>query len=124
MGDLHAKPVLWGNSTNPNGNVLFDYANLNPITITVPSEPTHFPTNGNAPSVLDIAVNKSIAITPYVNNDLNSDQLPVSFEINNKIMIHTSTESKWNYKTANWTHFRHILNSYLLLTKALQQKII
>lgn len=108
IGDLNAKHTLWHCRTiDRKGLALFNIINNSNSQIISPNEPTHYPTNGNSPSTIDIAVVKNITGTATALNALNSDHLPVKFELHFKLPLPVPPQNKLlNYKHANWDLFR------------------
>lgn len=110
IGDHNAKHRKWNNfNANRNGTILDDYINKNNVHIAYPqNSPTLFPDNGGSPSVIDFAIYKNCFIdTTETAEDLNSDHLPVLFNI--KLNDYIETINKQIIKT-NWEVFRENVN--------------
>lgn len=71
-----------------------------------PDQFTHYPDNGNNPSVIDFAIVKNIKnIKLNMQQELSADHYPLTLNLNAKVK-HNKTQKFFNYKTANWKKFR------------------
>lgn len=120
VGGLNAKSMLWNcPNSNQNGRILENYINNNNACILYPDQPTHFPSNGQQPSTLDLAITKNITCDIDILNDLNSDHLPIKLTLGSyKSSI--SFVSRWDYNHANWANFRRVLNEITILLTSIR----
>lgn len=111
-GDFNAKYVSWNNRTNNSkGKILNDLCVHNNFNIFPPSGPTLIPANGS-PSIVDFPIAKGLLCSsPITHNDLSSDHLPIVFNISSDISFNVAKFP--NYKEANWTLFRDVLDNSL-----------
>lgn len=111
-GDLNAKHHRWNcGSINSCGNALHDLQTRSNFEVLYPDSPTLFPSNGGAPSTVDIIINKNIKDIgePAVITELNSDHYPVYFK------IHTgdkrlTPETFLDYNKGNWNRLKSFIN--------------
>jgi hypothetical protein len=117
-GDLNAKHKEWNCATNEtNGAVLKKFADTRGITINHPLEPTHIPYNGTSPTTIDIYLMKNI--TNYSRakaiNELNSDHLPVTIEVQHNSQ-EEPTRTFRSFENTDWKKFRQELNRKTKIT--------
>lgn len=110
-GDFNSRHRNWGCSrANAWGNILHDFTSFFPITICHPSNHSYVPSNSRqACSTLDLALTTSPEYLSSLTtvNDLDSDHLPVKFELN----IDSITEDNlvFDFENADW----HLFKIYL-----------
>lgn len=83
MGDLNAKHRHWGcHVTNKSGKVISSFQDTNDILLHIPSQPTHYVTQGRL-EILDIAMTYQITSSAQIEiiSDLNSDHEPILMEL-------------------------------------------
>ena len=70
--------------------------------------PTHFPTNGGTPSIIDIIINKNVTKTtnPISNPDLPSDHNPIKFTVQTKMICSIEPKIFTSYNNTNWDKYR------------------
>jgi len=75
-------------------------------------QPTHYPTNGNRPDVLDYALHNNVPfyLEIRVTDDLDSDHLPITVTIREQPDIDSNPKIP-NYAKANWSLFRETVRS-------------
>lgn len=108
IGDLNARHTSWNCvSNNKAGLELYTTINSSTGYIIAPTTPTFYPPNGNA-SVLDIIItNSCIRIShPTPMQILNSDHLPVKFQIGTIMEIEDNSFRRC-FKKANWAQYKH-----------------
>lgn len=113
VGDLNAKQTAWMNNRNNRaGNILLNFILNNPnITLHHPDAPTHYPSNGNTPSILDIALTKGMTdINIRTETTLSSDHLPIFIKWKDH-PPNAQHQLTYDYKNVNWTTFRQRLNN-------------
>lgn len=81
-GDWNAKARLWGNYNScPRGNLISRFVlSSSQYNVLTTAEPTHFPSNGNTPSVLDFGIINGISPNRFTIRrvmDLSSDHIPI-----------------------------------------------
>ena len=83
-----------------------------------------YPYSGALPSVFDIGLEKNIDCDIELNvvDDLSSDHNPVKITLDKNVGILKHTRSLLNYKSADWSKFRSILGSELILDRYLETK--
>ncbi|KAK2575625.1 hypothetical protein KPH14_011888 [Odynerus spinipes] len=84
VGDLNARHKAWNcHINNKNGRTLYNYIQRTTCSVLYTGEPTLYPDNGGAPTI-DLIINNRVNCInePIVINELNSDHLPVLFELN------------------------------------------
>lgn len=113
LGDFNAKHTNWNNSsTNQNGKILNDFLNCHPqLNLLYPQNSyTHYPTNGNNPSTIDLIVTnlKFYVEPPSTVNDLDSDHLPVATRIHLKVPIKLNTKIS---RITNWSNYKNYLKN-------------
>ncbi|KAK2578341.1 hypothetical protein KPH14_002065, partial [Odynerus spinipes] len=124
VGDLNARHSSWNNSSdNSNGKVVYNYVVKNNCTILYPNEPTHYPTNGRAPSTIDIALIRNIKeISPVtVLHESNSDHNPIKFVLGGQYTSST-TQTRLDYCKADWKLFRECINRNLSINSKIETK--
>jgi endonuclease/exonuclease/phosphatase family metal-dependent hydrolase len=87
-GDLNAKHPSWNSTvSNPSGEKLLQLFDASDFEISAPQCPTHYSPVGSG-GVLDIVVHKNIRLSNVIVSDiLDSDHLPVIFQILDHIRI-------------------------------------
>lgn len=83
-GDLNAKHQDWGcRVTNASGRRLRNFIGTRPhVQLLAPEEPTHWPTRGHLPDILDIGLTSALGcrVDIFAVTDLSSDHIPVVFD--------------------------------------------
>jgi exonuclease III len=113
-GDFNAKHSAWNNDKSCyRGRELLRLLDGNHFDIYSPNQPTLYPCRGK-PSIVDFVISKNVhAISkPNSHNDLSSDHIPILFELNSNF-DHKDTKT-FDFNKANWTLFRHSLDSKLV----------
>lgn len=121
IGDLNSKHTIWNNNRNNiNGTTLKHYIDKNALSLAFTDSPTHFPSNGQTPSTIDILVTKNtsevIKLEQYC--CLDSDHNPVFAKMAftkqalNRRRIRT-------FKNTNWADFRSTINTTLTINNNL-----
>lgn len=113
-GDLNSRHRDWKClGTNKNGRTLKRYIDKKPYVLIAPDGFTHYPPNGDSPSIIDITLIKNIShVNLELLEDLNSDHYPILIKITSKIK-HAKQTNFLNYKTADWSKFRkHIIDNF------------
>ena len=117
VGDLNARHPPW-NNTNPNskGRKIYNYVSRNNCSILYPNEHTHYPTNGQPASTIDIAFNKNVRdiSETIVLHKLSSDHNLVTIELGAQ-QVNATDKVGLNYKKANWKAFRQRLNQEITI---------
>ena len=106
-GDLNAKNKLWNSRVfNRSGRRLEAFADELNLHVIAPTTPTFYPYNGSEPDVLDTCVYANVQILnhPVSICDLDSDHVPVFFELNHKYSTSYSAPPL-NAKT-NWNLYK------------------
>ncbi|CAH0562889.1 unnamed protein product [Brassicogethes aeneus] len=112
LGDLNATNRLRHcRRNNANGSILLDFIDITTCTLAYPNEPTHYPPNQTHPSILDIAILKSVELAgaPQPVHELDSDHLPVFYTLKTKINPPPPPKKIYNYKSTNWLQYRNYL---------------
>lgn len=122
IGDHNAKHQNWNNhKSNKNGRIITNYISNTNYTLAYPENSyTHYPDNGNLPSTIDFALVKNCNISDvYTTDDLNSDHIPIIFELklNNQIEIINKFVSN-----TNWRLFRQQLEQKVKINNLLETK--
>ncbi|RZB41430.1 Exo endo phos 2 domain containing protein, partial [Asbolus verrucosus] len=118
-GDFNAKHPNWGcDRYNTNGHILQTYTQTNDLIIHSPPTPTHFPPNGSTPTTIDLVLTHNVrSITPPKTlHELNSDHLPVIFQINKQIKENHQIKIT-SYSQTNWIHFRQDIDNKITINK-------
>lgn len=117
-GDFNCRHAFWNyGRQNSWGKMLYDTLITSNYELIAPSSPTHFPrAAGRAPSTIDLMLtNFSTFITPLiVVQKLNSDHLPVTFEIKKQSIRNTPTY-RFVYNKANWPRYSKKINELVNL---------
>ena len=111
-GDLNSKHPAWNSRRrNKNGDRLYAYLPALKFQPYAPKEPTHFPINGGAPDILDIALSTEVDLLedPRSINALQSDHNPVVFPIDHR---HTIPQARTNkIPITDWPQYKqHLLD--------------
>ncbi|KAL1140057.1 hypothetical protein AAG570_007034 [Ranatra chinensis] len=110
-GDFNAKHTFWNCSgKNTAGTTLYKFIEANRhVHLSVPTEFTHIPDNGNSPSLDLVLTNRGhkIARTRVLISG-SSDRLPVYFQVQFPEIIFP--EASLQYHLADWKLFRESLN--------------
>ena len=128
-GDFNSHNTWWNSNIrgNRNDEVLVQLAtDNNMVLLNEPDEPTHYPANGNTPSVLDLtfatpAMFDSISnwcIDPEM--DTGSDHTVIRFEIASPLLMPTAPDprsQRYNWKKADWEQFTKQLQATRQLNK-------
>lgn len=125
VGDLNSRHKAWNcHINNKNGRTLYSYSQMNNCSILFPDEPTHYPENRGTPTTIDIIVSKNIKNNsdPKVLNELNSDHRPVIFTIGQLESNGITEHEIYNYKQADWSKFRDILNTNIKINNKIYTK--
>lgn len=114
VGDLNAKHPDWCRTPgNRNGNQLHAIVTNSNIVIEHTLEPT-FPRSG---STLDIVLNKHSVIRHLATVDeLESDHLPITFEIDCP-GLKITTELYFNYAKSDWKVYKQKVNEFLTINE-------
>ena len=99
--------MAWGCLThNPSGFKLHSYCRMHNIEVSAPNEPTFYRGNrlGCSKSILDIVISKNVNISSHIevlNEILDSDHLPIQFQLNSKFILTSpfrsyETHTDWN----------------------------
>ena len=116
-GDLNAKHPQWNcNKKNNQGTVLHDFACVEEIHILSPNSFTHFPTNNNKPSTIDLTLTKNIETVSglFTRCALSSDHLPVFFTLEGD--HERCPLERMEYDKTDWSAFRRFINDNTHLT--------
>ena len=122
-GDLNSKHRFWNSrKQNRNGLRLYDSLHHIDFAIIAPTSPTHYPKNGGTPDVLDVVLYKNVRIMTDVltDNVLNSDHLPIIFEIDSQLF--TSNTTDFTEKLYNWDIYKKSLHSVIQIPRHLSSK--
>ena len=107
VGDFNAKHSHWRcQRADRNGTLLYNYLQNSNTTLHFPlNSYTYYPPRENAtPSTIDLIVNKNCNVSqPFAYNALDSDHLPVAFQISGVKNL-TSTPPKFKHYT-DWSLF-------------------
>lgn len=111
-GDLNARHRFWncvrGNST---GRALYDEMTNHNFLIHFPPGPTHYPSqSGNrTPSTIDVAISSGLLGVGNLSTEtsLNSDHLPVTFNLNLSTVFSNNLAYIRCYDRANWQKYKH-----------------
>lgn len=114
-GDLNSRHFSWTCSrNNAAGVALRQILDNEDILVHYPNSPTHFPHNGNLPSVIDLMLSKGIAnhVETEVNHSFTSDHVPILYFIDLKLeRAPDQTKLIRDFSRANWTLFRNMIES-------------
>lgn len=97
--------------------MLRDYIETNGLTLLHTDEPTHYPSNGQTPSTIDICINKDVAGVERLDaiTDMDSDHDPVCLTLPN-IRVENDEKSIISFRETDWVAFRQKINEKLNLT--------
>ncbi|KAK9753655.1 hypothetical protein QE152_g1799 [Popillia japonica] len=91
---------------NANGTTLNAFVNNNDVLLSYPGEPTHIPSNGNTPSVVDLAFTSNIRDMGDMRTEATtSDHVAVIFEVGDTAFVEKRITVN-DYSKANWLSFR------------------
>lgn len=110
-GDFNAKHSMWNNTNNSHKGIdLLNLCDNNSFKIHSPNDFTCTPPVG-APSTLDLVLSKRIpgVSVPTVVNDLSSDHMPITFEL--QLDVQLIDIKTLNYSKADWKNFRSLLSA-------------
>lgn len=114
-GDLNARHYSWKCSrNNVAGVALRQFVDNNDVLIHFPDSPTHFPHNGNLPSVIDLMISKGISnqIDTEVDHSFTSDHVPVLYLVDLDVRRESNQmKTVKDYSKANWAKFRDSVNT-------------
>lgn len=113
IGDFNSKHISWNNNrNNRNGNILRNFIDQTNNEIAYPDNNyTHFPSNNNTPSTIDIALIKNINLQEMtVINALDSDHLPVIATL----CLKTTKHDPITIAKTDWDKFRSSLNNHII----------
>lgn len=118
VGDLNSRHTSWNcKKNNSAGKILFSKLQRKNLIVAFPKDPTYIPMSAHkTPSTIDIVVTDAkIGFSrPYSKTILNSDHVPVIFEIDSQHTKHPiKKEPRRNFYTANWMKFRQLLDKDL-----------
>lgn len=110
-GDLNAKHRFWNCfKANQAGKILYDQMNSRNFLINFPPTLTHFPPQlaRILPSTIDVVLSNAPNLVHNIRTVqvLNSEHLPVRFQIDFHAHIRPSPNGKRNFAKANWELFR------------------
>ena len=114
VGDFNARHRRWNCANNNKaGNLLCQEAARLGLYVNYPDSPTFIPSGRGKPSTLDLVLsNNQLNMTkPMSRNELSSDHLPVTFEIQPSSTPEQLTPSVRCYARANWVTFQRKLNA-------------
>ena len=111
LGDFNSRSPLWGDTlTNRKGHVIESLIAKNDCTILNDGNPTHFHTQTNSLTCIDLSLISSDAILDYawsVSDDLyNSDHFPVILTSDGSTA--TQCISHYIFEKADWTNFKNV----------------
>jgi len=111
LGDYNARSPMWGdNTTNARGKIIETIINRNPVSILNNTEPTHFHTQTNSLSNIDLSICSSDLTSDLEwsrSDDLyNSDHFPVFLKVND--ISPRLTIPKYIFEKADWGKFREL----------------
>ena len=121
-GDLNSKHRLWncikGNSA---GKILFQEMRKRNFIVHFPDSPTYFPPQANRtnPSTIDLFLSNGLndILNTKTVNDLSSDHLPVTFQLELFNTFKSVIPQNKCYHRADWSKFKSYLNENIdLLT--------
>ena len=117
MGDFNAQNTIWGSShTNGRGQLIERILLDLPLTIVSTGRPTHFHAQTNSYSTIDLTICSSEIADSFNYNviqDLHtSDHFPILLSWKEAPITHQSVP-RYNIKTANWTQFDSLTETYL-----------
>jgi hypothetical protein len=123
-GDYNAKHSQWGSLLNsPKGRELFSAMQTANLAHVSAGEPTYWPSDRRKmPDLIDFAVVLQIpshTITATSSSDLSSDHSPVLITLHSRF-VPTPSAPTLNTKTTDWTSFRKILQTTLILQAPLK----
>lgn len=114
-GDLNSKHRLW-NCTKGNsaGKILFQEMRKRNFMVHFPDSPTYFPPQANRvnPSTIDLFLTNGLndILNTKTVNDLSSDHLPVTFQLELFNAFKSVTPRNKCYDRADWSKFKSYLN--------------
>ncbi|KAJ8023330.1 hypothetical protein HOLleu_35738 [Holothuria leucospilota] len=118
LGDLNAKSKQLGSTTdNAAGKALDELLNTEPVTCINNRQPTRYPYNDHGqPELLDYAIiSDNLAYLTYnfhIGEDLQSDHLPILFELASSINKIPPPEI-YNFKKTDWKIYRNFISANL-----------
>jgi Reverse transcriptase (RNA-dependent DNA polymerase)/Endonuclease-reverse transcriptase len=122
-GDFNARHSSWNCSrANQAGKALFECGG--PFAVQYPPTHTRIPLGRSQnPSTLDIILTNGLHDVENIctRTALSSDHLPVIFEVVTDVRREVPSHFVFDYKNANWTHFRQCLDSRLNLDFSLDR---
>lgn len=111
-GDFNATHTSWGcHRNNPNGTTLHNYLLNSNVILFHPDTPTHYPSNGTTPTVIDlILAANTYNIQEPTTEAMPSDHSAINFQLG---AAHTNMLERivLDYSKANWNKFRSILQA-------------
>lgn len=115
--DWNARHSFWGcQRSNAAGEILFQETMSGGFTIDAPNTPTHFPSSGATPSIIDAVLSKGSfePVDVHTEDYLASDHLPVVFELSDSAASCVVTErSIPDLSRANWSRFGNYISQKL-----------
>lgn len=119
-GELNSKHKLW-NCTKGNsaGKILFQEMRKKTFMVHFPDTPTYFPPQSNRvnPSTIDLVLTNGLndILNTKTVNDLSSDHLPVTFQLELFNAFKSVTPRNKCYDRADWSKFKSYLNENINL---------
>lgn len=116
VGDLNSRHRSWHClRANQTGNILANMLPTSTFYVHAPEAPTYVPRGSARPSTIDLVIsNNQVEMSiPVVHQELSSDHLPVTFEIDCELAPSTPTQRFRCYDRADWTRFRQEIDRRL-----------
>ncbi|GFW42791.1 RNA-directed DNA polymerase from mobile element jockey [Trichonephila clavipes] len=109
LGDLYAKHFMWGSSAITSiGIDLLNMVNGKGFVFLNDESPTHYSYSYNskeALAVILVSPDLSLARNWKELENLESDHLPILFELNKRQTTYKISNRRWNFKRADWQAF-------------------
>lgn len=113
LGDLNASSKAWSDSaSNANERKLIDNLHKIDMQIVAPDEPTRYSLNGHSTIGIEVTKNTNLTLCEVL-QDLDSEHLPVVFEIVRNGIEMTDRKPQKYYDKADWTMFRNHITKNL-----------
>ncbi|XP_039438926.1 uncharacterized protein LOC120420069 [Culex pipiens pallens] len=119
VGDLNSRHRMWNcTRANQTGNILMNLFRSSDFFIHAPTTPTYVPRGRARPSVIDLVLsnNRVNMSVPKVHQELSSDHLPVTFEIDCNIQAESQAKRVRCYDRADWVRFQREVGGKLDVT--------
>ena len=112
VGDLNAHADQWSlGQPDPRGDAINDEINnANFIALNDPDSPTR-PTSGSSPDIIIVPSSLALAFDCVIDNNLNSDHLPINIIFENDVPPTRLSRSYVNFRKADWTGFTRFTES-------------